>query len=487
MEKNKLVIVISIIVVFLFGIGIGVFYFFSNHNKSTKVFDIAMIEKEAIPFDDLFYIDCNDNYDTVAGSEIICKVMINSTLKDYSIMDDVLEYISFEYDLGDFLSLEDISIMSPRNGNNTYHQFVLDVSEKKKVVLKNNNQHDLHKNVVCSGDKESCHYYGRTASFFNDNSKKAIYDDSISNLLFQFKIKVSDKVKYSDVLKIRINNLYYYSCMYGKTEEDDVKNIYKMDETVYEFNVNNLMDASLFGDSSVLLKVKGLSSGNTPIYINDYSNIIGGNLESGKVVEVIRDSVNSSNNNSINKFMFDNYKDKYYFLVKIDDKVGYVKYSDVEIVPESINYDFVQKNKKLYVSRDEYLYNAPFLYSQDNKVMIPKGTIINSNVYYNNGSACWLYVDYQGNKGWVLEAYHNSDNYPYNNVLYGSANLIEEKSGSMVLNDNAILLKYAFSNEKVMDLPKGIEVKYDYYTSDARIVYYHINYNNNQGWVKILN
>ena len=140
MEKNKLVIVISIIVVFLFGIGIGVFYFFSNHNKSTKVFDIAMIEKEAIPFDDLFYIDCNDNYDTVAGSEIICKVMINSTLKDYSIMDDVLEYISFEYDLGDFLSLEDISIMSPRNGNNTYHQFVLDVSEKKKVVLKNNNQ-----------------------------------------------------------------------------------------------------------------------------------------------------------------------------------------------------------------------------------------------------------------------------------------------------------------------------------------------------------
>ena len=493
MEKKRLIIISAIavfVVLVLIVVGILIFNYYKEKNN-VKVFDIEGIQKEATPYENLFVIQCDNASKVVAGDEITCNVSINSNLQDYSIMDDVLEYISFDYDLGKFLSLEDVSIKSPYH-DNTYSQFVLDTSEDKKVVLKNNNRHDFHKNVVCDDNTESCHLYGRTAFNSSNNSKKDIYDDSISNLIFQFKIKVSKKAKYSDVLKIRVHNLYYYSCMYGKTEEDDVKNIYKMDEGVYEFSANKLLDVNsvnknnkLLKDYKVMYQVKVSSPEAVSVYIHYNKDIIGGKLESGKVVDVIGDAVGSLKNKKSSKFVFENYKNNYYYFVRFDDKAGYVKYSDVEIVPDSIRLDSVQENRKYYVYNDEYLYNGPGLYAQDNKVMIPKGTIVNSNIYHVDGDAHWLYVDYQGNKGWLSE----SRPIPYVNVVYGSANRIEDKKGSITVGENTSLFKYALSNEKIMDLPNNLSLSYDYVTYDSNssnydVIYYHVVYNGVEGWVK---
>ena len=241
----------------------------------------------------------------------------------------------------------------------------------------------------------------------------------------------------------------------------------------------------LLKDHKVMYQVKVSSPEEVSVYIHYNKDIIGGKLESGKVVDVIGDAVGSLKNKKSSKFVFENYKNNYYYFVRFDDKAGYVKYSDVEIVPDSIRLDSVQENRKYYVYNDEYLYSGPGLYAQDNKVMVPKGTIVSSNIYHVDGDAHWLYVDYQGNKGWLLESYPN----PYVNVVYGSANRIEDKKGSITVGENTSLFKYALSNEKIMDLPNNLSLSYDYITYDSNnsnndVIYYHVVYNGVEGWVK---
>ena len=266
MEKKRLIIISSIgigIVLLLTIVGIFIYQFFVNKGH-VKEFDVDFIHQQAIPYDNLFRVKC-DNVDEVkAGDELVCNVSISPDLQNYSIMDDVLEYISFDYELGEFLSLEDISIQSPYN-NEIYNQFVFDTSEEKRVILKNNNQHDFHKSVVCD-DNGGCRIYGRT--FFNVNeSNKDIYYDSVSNVMFQFKIKVSDKATYLDPLKIRVHDLYIYACLYGRNEEEDIKTVYKMDELIYEFSANKLKTDE---SSKSLYQVKVLADDGAPIYV-DYN------------------------------------------------------------------------------------------------------------------------------------------------------------------------------------------------------------------------
>ena len=105
-------------------------------------------------------------------------------------------------------------------------------------------------------------------------------------------------------------------------------------------------------------------------------------------------------------------------------------------------------------------------------------------MYSRIGNALWLYVTYNGHNGWLLEDYYNSVNYPYNNMKYGSATLITELKGDIILENESNLYMYAFSTEEIiLKIPSGTKVSYDYSVSEPGIIYYHVNYNNHSGWI----
>ena len=94
MEKKRLIIISSIgigIVLLLTIVGIFIYQFFVNKGH-VKEFDVDFIHQQAIPYDNLFRVKC-DNVDEVkAGDELVCNVSISPDLQNYSIMDDVLEW-----------------------------------------------------------------------------------------------------------------------------------------------------------------------------------------------------------------------------------------------------------------------------------------------------------------------------------------------------------------------------------------------------------
>lgn len=480
MGKNKLISMIIILLLLLCS-GIGIFYLVKGSNKKTKVFDTEMITNEALEYNNLFSIKCDNSKNLMAGDEVNCTVYLNPDLQNYYGIDDVLEYISFDYDLGNFLTLEDVVVESP-NRVNAYKQFVLDKDSENKIILKNMNSRDLHKNVVCD-DMNNCQVKGRS-SYTITGSDKEVYVDSILDILFKFKFKISEDATFEDVINIYFPHVYVYSCQYSKNVENDVKNIYKINDLKVELKINQLKDDSEYKSNPVLYKVKTNLDAGTPVYIDYNKNFIGNKIESNKELDVIGDAINYTKNNRVGNFVFDNFRNQYYFLVRFDNRVGYVKYNDVSFIDNSVNYNNKMNGKKYYLSSDTELYNYPGLFGQSNEKIIPRGEIVLSNIYYNVGNANWLYVDYQGNKGWIVEV-NNKNDYPYKNVLYGNASLIEEKSGKVRTDSkNYMLYKYAFSSEKVMDLPQNIELNYDYYVTLNDGIYYHVSYNDNQGWVK---
>ena len=135
---------------------------------------------------------------------------------------------------------------------------------------------------------------------------------------------------------------------------------------------------------------------------------------------------------------------------------------------------------------DEYLYSGPGLSFEknDEDEKISKGTILNVDKYVRIGNGHWLYVNYNGKSGWLLRAFFNSVNYPYNSYKYGSAVEIDEEKGELYLENEENLYKYAFSTDDIISkIPKGTKVSYDYTTGEPGITYYHINYNNFSGWI----
>ena len=114
---------------------------------------------------------------------------------------------------------------------------------------------------------------------------------------------------------------------------------------------------------------------------------------------------------------FDEIKKYYYFAIDVCGEPKYVKYSDVSIIDSSVaSSEKFGNTQKFYMYNDEYLFSGPGLSfekdSEDEK--IPKGTILDVNLYSRIGNALWLYVTYNGHNGWLLEDYYNSVNYPYN-------------------------------------------------------------------------
>ena len=475
-KQVRISIIMSICIVgMLFSSFLPFFYHKSLDNASDDDVDLNSLLSQAIHYDNLFQIKCNDE-NTLSGSEVVCNVSINPNLENFDTMGDILKYVSFRYELGDFISLEEISLKS-RNGGKPYEGFSLDISKKNTVILKNTYYDDSY----CNFDGD-CRISGRSFSKFAGELKE-VANDSIENVWFQFKFKISEKASYSEPLNFRIYDLFYYS---EKDEDTDVKNSYKMDNLNYSIFVNQLQsDSSFLIFKDGFYKVK-ISKG-TFVYVNSSLKNIGGKFDDDVILDVYYDWINPIEGKSIDSFSFNDYRERYCFLVKFDGKVGYVKYSDVEIVSDSIHYKKNEKSNKYYVYEDEYLYNGPGVSFQDYKVKVPKGTILSTDTYINSGNAIWLYVEYLGNKGWLLESCYNSVNYPYNNVVYGNTNEIVEESGSFNVGNNSVTIyKYPFSNEGIVDISKNDSVNYDYYTSLPGIDYYHVSYNGVDGFITVI-
>lgn len=185
---------------------------------------------------------------------------------------------------------------------------------------------------------------------------------------------------------------------------------------------------------------------------------------------------------------FEEIEDYYYFAIETCGEPKYIKYSDVSIINNSIiTSEKFDKKQKIYVYDNQYLYNGPGLSFEDNKKLITKGSIVEVDTYNRIGTAIWLYVNTKEYKGWILQSRFNSVNYPYNNIKYGSAVPIDEKSGELTLEIESILYKYAFSTEEsIIKIPTGTKIDYDYYVTEPGIIYYHVKYNNNEGWISII-
>lgn len=218
-------------------------------------------------------------------------------------------------------------------------------------------------------------------------------------------------------------------------------------------------------------------------------------IETGKELEVFGDFVDTTELNTsaygYDHLKFDEIKNYHYFAIDLCCERKYVKYSDVEIIESSIvTSEKFDETKKIYVHHDTYLYSGPGLNFQENNNnnnnKINKGTILEVNIYNRIDAANWFYVNYNGNKGWILEDYFTSVDYPYNEVAWGSAVLLDETKGEIYLEKEENLYKYAFSNDNIISkIPKGTKISYDYVTGETGVDYYHINYNGNSGWIEI--
>lgn len=254
---------------------------------------------------------------------------------------------------------------------------------------------------------------------------------------------------------------------------------------------------SIMYNDKYIYKVKVTNKSGAMVYDNymkSAQNVIE-TLETGKEFGVVADIIDTMEfyaHNQKEKYDgFDEIKNYYYFVIDVCGEPKYIKYSDVEIIESSIvTSQKFSETLKFYVHSDEYLYSGPGLsFERNNKdEKIYKGTILDVNVYSRIGNALWLYVNSNGQNGWILREVFNSANYPYNNMKYGSAVELDEEIGEIYIANDENLYKYAFSTDNIISkIPKGTKVSYDYITSEPGISYYHINYNDNSGWISIIN
>ena len=241
-----------------------------------------------------------------------------------------------------------------------------------------------------------------------------------------------------------------------------------------------------------IYKIKIINPSGATVYDNyekSEQNIIG-KIDYGKEIRVVADKVDT---NEFKKDYYNNFNEienYYYFAIDVCGSAQYVKYTDVEIIDTTItNYNTFDKTTKFYIHEDEYLFNGPGLsFEQKNEdEKIPKGTILNVDKYISIGNGHWLYVNYNGKSGWILREYFNSVLYPYNSYKYGSAVSLDEEKGELYLKNEENLYKYAFSTDEIISkIPKGTKIYYDYSTSEPGFTYYHINYNDYSGWIRII-
>lgn len=147
-----------------------------------------------------------------------------------------------------------------------------------------------------------------------------------------------------------------------------------------------------------------------------------------------------------------------------------LKTSVVDFAPEGKNKVLLTENvTKLKVdpTKDEEI-----------SVNIPKETILEYEYSYKSLKSEYLYVNYEGIKGWLLITYYNGP--------YSAVGIVENNcSLALIMSDNIYIYSErgvlsSKTNEKIV---KGAEVEviYDYYLEDAS--WYYVSYNGENVWI----
>ena len=265
--------------------------------------------------------------------------------------------------------------------------------------------------------------------------------------------------------------------------------------TISSNDINNCdKNYSYMYNDKAIYKVKVINNSGAKVFSDYHKNnqntitTIEKDSEIGVVADVVDIESFQSDTKKQTYDKFEEIKDYYYFAIETCGEPKYIKYTDVSIIDDSINTsEKFDKTQKIYLYANQYLYSGPGLSFEDNKELITKGSIVEVDTYSRIGTAIWLYVNKSDQKGWILQSHFNSVNYPYNNIKYGSANVLEEKNGELTLENETKLYKYPFStDELILQIPSGTKISYDYFTSEPQIIYCHINYNGNEGWITVM-
>lgn len=180
------------------------------------------------------------------------------------------------------------------------------------------------------------------------------------------------------------------------------------------------------------------------------------------------------------------YNGTMYGSVTYKGETGDIRLSDVAIYSTEIDlskYDKIKNPLQLYVFGDDaYLYNGPStVYGRVSEgTKIPAGEIVT----YEYSTDAWVYVTYNGVKGWLL-------NYPYME-LYAD---LDTSVASVATGDNKVLTIETIKSlvvdpsqpEKTIsvNIPMGTEIEYDYYYRLAKSEYIYVEYGDAKGWLYV--
>lgn len=176
-----------------------------------------------------------------------------------------------------------------------------------------------------------------------------------------------------------------------------------------------------------------------------------------------------------------------YGTINYHGQTGDIRLSDVKIYDEEIDLDDYLKldiPAELYVFDDDdaYLYKGPStVYGRvDKEVRIPQGEIV-SYEYYNDA---WVYVEYDGVKGWLLN-YSFGD--IYSDLSNSVAQVAGEKNRVYVIDNVKTLLKNPKNTDDTIDvdIPAGTELEYKYYYNLPKSGYAYVEYEDQEGWIYV--
>lgn len=219
-------------------------------------------------------------------------------------------------------------------------------------------------------------------------------------------------------------------------------------------------------------------------------------LEYGIELNVIGDfvfqGVLSDDKINYDKFKFDDIENYYSILISYnsldgENKIGYIKYSDVLLIDaNNFNSNEYEFSKKYYVSSDNvYLYDGPgLLYESNDEKKLSKGDLLEVKYYNQVFSRNWLYVSNDKYDGWVMQCRYNTVNEPYSIVINNCVDEIVEKNGDLEINqDGVILYEDTDGNNKLTEITKGSLINYNYMIYEPGVVKFYVSYNNFNGFI----
>lgn len=159
---------------------------------------------------------------------------------------------------------------------------------------------------------------------------------------------------------------------------------------------------------------------------------------------------------------------------------GYIKYSDVKLFEEEIDFSQAEENKdkEQYYAYDETkIYKGPSaVYGEVKDVTIPAGTIIN---FTHEVESMWIYTEYNGTKGWVYIFDYN-DIYPQ--APKKTVALVSKDERVVILGDQKVYNDKGDEIGTVKSLTEYDAIYYSGSRKDIGAVY--IKGEDIEGWVK---